>query len=159
MSFSAHSAYSFYLRSFVVRAARSLVIVRCRRGSVSSSVVVARCRLVLLAIGCRRRSCSPRGVSSAVDRLVDRFAARLLVPSCLSGGGATGGAGSFSSRAARCLGCRSLTSLGFRGAARLIRRLLACLGILRERALPLAWRVVAALPPSPPVARAVCLCG
>lgn len=62
-----------------------------------------------------------------------------------------------SSRVARCSGCRSLASLGSRG-ARLI-RLLACrLGILRGRALPLAWRVVAAFPPSP-VARAVCLCG
>lgn len=48
-----------------------IVVGCCRRGSVSSSVVVARRRFVLLALGCRRHPCSPRG-ASAVDRLVDR---------------------------------------------------------------------------------------
>lgn len=78
----------------VVGCRHGLIVVGCcRRGFVSSSVVVARRRFALLALGCRRHSCSPRE-TSAVDRLVDRFTARLLSPSCLSCGGTTGVAGS-----------------------------------------------------------------
>lgn len=92
-----------------------IVVGCCRRGSVSSSVVVARRRFALLALGWRRHSCSPRG-ASAVDRLVDRFTARLLSPSCLSCGGAAGGAGSLSSRCViRCSGAVLLAPFGSRG--------------------------------------------
>lgn len=80
MSFSAHPAYSFCLRPFVAHVALSLAIVRCRRGFSSSS------SSRLIAIGVVVIRVRPVG-PSAVDRLVDRFAARPLVPSCLSGGG------------------------------------------------------------------------
>lgn len=80
MSFSAHPAYSFCLRQFVVRVARSQLF----------AVIVAplpRRRPVLLAIVGVVIRVRPVG-SSAVDRFVVRFAAhRLLVPSCLLGGG------------------------------------------------------------------------
>ena len=140
-----------------------IVIGCCRRGSVSSSIVVARRRFALLALGCRRHPCSPRGASAVdrfVDRFVDRLAVRHLAPPCLLCGGAAwrGGFSLVPLVLSVAWGAVFLVPFGSREAARLI-RLLACrLGILRERALPLAWLVVAAFPPSP-VSRAVCLCG
>lgn len=137
-----------------------IVVGRWRRGSASSSVVVAR-RPALLVLGCRRWPCSPRWVPSAVnrlvDRFVDRFAARPLVPFCLLCGGATGVAGSLSSRAARCLGCRSLGSVRLPW-WRLVLSVCLLTASVSCGGGALAWRVVAALPPSP-VARAACLCG
>ena len=133
-----------------------IVVGCCRRGSVSSSVVVARRRFALLALGWRRHSCSPRG-ASAVDRLVDRFTARLLSPSCLSCGGAAGGAGSLSSRCViRCSGCRSLGSVRLPW-WRLVLSVCLLTASVSCGGGALAWRGVAALPPSP-VARAACLC-
>lgn len=52
-----------------------IVIGRCRRGSVLSSVIVARRRPALLALECHRRSCSPHGASA-----VNRFAAHPVSP-------------------------------------------------------------------------------
>lgn len=99
------------LASLVVGCRHGLIVVGCcRRGSVSSSIVMARRRPALLALGCRRRSCLPRGFSSAVDRFVDRLAARPLASSCLSGDGTACGAGSVLSSRCRpcCLGCRPI---------------------------------------------------
>ena len=80
----------------------------------------------------RCHPCSPRVVSSAVDRSVDRSVDRLFAPSCLSCGGTTGVAGSLLSRAWPLL---AVPPSWFRsapvGAARLIRLLAYRLGILR----------------------------
>lgn len=154
MSFSAHPAYSFCLRQFVVRVARSQLF----------AVVVAllpRRRPVLLAIVGVVIRVRPVG-SSVVDRFVDRFAAhRLLAPFCLSEGGEAWRGGFSPVPCGLLLGVSLSCPSSFSrdgGASRLV-RLFACrFGILRVMALSLAWRVVAAFPPSP-VARAVCLCG
>lgn len=100
----------------VVVGRRLIVIGCCRRGSASSSWVSV--VVVSPHPACPRVSSSSvlaRGASAVdhlIDRLVDRFAARLLALSCLSCGVAAGGAGSLSSRCViRCLGCRSLGSV------------------------------------------------
>lgn len=145
MSFSAHPAYSFCLRQFVVRVARSQLF----------AVVVAllpRRRPVLLAIVGVVIRVRPVG-SSVVDRFVDRFAAhRLLAPFCLSEGGEAWRGGFSPVPCGLLLGVSLSCPSSFSrdgGASRLV-RLFACrFGILRVMALSLAWRVVAAFPPSP----------
>lgn len=66
-----------------------IVIWCCRSGPVSSSVIMARRRLVLLVLGVVVGRVRHVWVSSIVDRLA---ASRSLAPSYLSGGGATCGA-------------------------------------------------------------------
>ena len=123
----------------------------CRRGFVSSSVVVARRRPALLALGALSSVFAPCGHPPLiVSLIVSLIISPLLVLSsrlACRAAGRLGGAGSLPSRADCCLEFRSLVpALSRDGVASRLIRLLACrLGILRERALPLAWRVVACL--------------
>lgn len=95
-----------------------------------------------------------------VDRLVDRFAARLLALSYLSCGGGGGRCGfSLVPLCDPLLGVPSSWSRSAPvGRFDSLIRLLVCRLNPCGGALPLAWLVVAAFPPSP-VSRAVCLCG
>lgn len=126
-----------------------IVIGCCRRGSASSS-----CVSVVVVISVSPVGRPPLIISLIVSLIVSPFvlSSRLACREAVR----LGVAGSLSSRAARCLGCRSL------GSVRLPWwRLVLSVCLLTASVFcgggALAWRVVAALPPSP-VARAACLC-
>ena len=148
------------LASIVVVGRHGLIVIGCcRRCSVSSSsVVVARRRHALLALGgviIRIRSVGHPPL------IVSLIVSPLLV---LSSRLACREAGRLAARVFSCSvrlvawGAVLLAPLGSRGGGSSYPS--ACLPLRGPTggALPLAWRVVAAFPPSP-VARAACLCG